>query len=92
MKEERLKPPFSRPLTGEELDALPDTAIDCGDIPSLGEEFWRTAQVVRPDERKKQVTLRLDPDMLEWFRAQGAGYQTRINAVLRSYYEAHVSK
>jgi uncharacterized protein (DUF4415 family) len=36
---------------------------------------------------KHQTTLRLDADMLDWFKAQGPGYQTRINAVLRSYYE-----
>jgi uncharacterized protein (DUF4415 family) len=36
---------------------------------------------------KQQTTVRLDADMLDWFKAQGPGYQTRINAVLRSYYE-----
>ena len=36
---------------------------------------------------KQQTTVRLDADVLDWFKAQGPGYQTRINAVLRSYYE-----
>ena len=35
------------------------------------------------------VTVRLDPDVLEWYRSQGRGYQTRINAVLRLYMESH---
>lgn len=43
-------------------------------------------------ERKKQVTLRLDADVLEWFRAQGRGYQTQINALLRAYVEAQRSR
>lgn len=47
-------------------------------------EMWKRAKLVMP-ERKKPVLLRLDSDVLEWFRRGGRGYQTRINAVLRSY-------
>jgi uncharacterized protein (DUF4415 family) len=61
------------------------------DIPELDEMFWKNAVVEYP-ERKRPVTLRLDADILEWFRSTGKGYQTRINAVLRSYYEAHSRK
>jgi uncharacterized protein (DUF4415 family) len=50
-------------------------------------EMWKNARVVVP-ERKKPVLLRLDADVLDWFRRSGRGYQTRINAVLRSYVEA----
>jgi uncharacterized protein (DUF4415 family) len=50
--------------------------------------FWRDAKVVLPS-RKAVVTMRLDADLLEWFRQQ-RGYQTRINAILRSYMKAHV--
>jgi uncharacterized protein (DUF4415 family) len=39
--------------------------------------------------RKAQITLRIDTDVLEWFRGRGAGYQSRINAVLRAYKQAH---
>ncbi len=54
------------------------------------EDFWRKAQVVMPDERPKTpVSLRLDADIVEFFKRQGRGYQTRINAVLRSFVEAH---
>lgn len=48
---------------------------------------WSTARLVIP-EPKKAVSLRIDPDVLEFFRSQGRGYQTRINAVLRVYMEA----
>jgi uncharacterized protein (DUF4415 family) len=55
---------------------------------ALDEEFWRNARVVVPP-RKKSVHLRVDADVLTWFKAQGRGYLTRMNAVLRSYMEAH---
>jgi uncharacterized protein (DUF4415 family) len=49
--------------------------------------FWERAEVVYP-ATKERVTLRLDRDVLAWFRSQGQGYQTRINAVLRAYMAA----
>jgi uncharacterized protein (DUF4415 family) len=49
--------------------------------------FWKDAKVVLP-ERKVVVTMRLDADLLNWFRKQ-RGYQTRINAILRTYMQAH---
>jgi uncharacterized protein (DUF4415 family) len=54
----------------------------------LEEDFWRNARVVVPPG-KKSVHLRVDADVLAWFKAQGRGYLTRMNAVLRSYMEAH---
>jgi len=72
------------------IDALKDEEIDYSEIPdlsALGEEFWAKA-VVKRAEPKAQVTLRLDREVLDWFKAQGKGYQTRINAVLRAYKEA----
>ncbi len=56
--------------------------------PSLSPGFWKKAKVVHPQGPKKQITVRLDADLLEWFKKQGRGYQTRMNAVLRSYDEA----
>ena len=53
------------------------------------EEFWKDAKVVWPT-RKTVVTMRLDADLLAWFRQQ-RGYQTRINAILRAYMKAHES-
>jgi uncharacterized protein (DUF4415 family) len=72
------------------VDALKDEEIDYSDIPdlsALGEEFWEKA-VVKRAEPKAQVTIRMDREVLDWFKAQGTGYQTRINAVLRAYKEA----
>ena len=70
-----------------ELDALktaPESAIDCSDIPELDESFWKNA-VPNPFYRptKTSTTVRIDSDVLLWLRAQGRGYQTRINAILR---------
>ncbi|MGH9452564.1 MAG: BrnA antitoxin family protein [Terriglobia bacterium] len=59
------------------------------DAPATDEEFWKNARVVWPS-RKAVVTMRLDIDLLEWFRQQ-RGYQTRINAILRAYMNAHAS-
>ncbi len=48
---------------------------------------WRDAVVVPPRAAKPLVSLRIDRDVVEWFRATGRGYQTRMNAVLRAYVE-----
>ncbi len=72
------------------IDALKDEDIDYSEIPdlsALGKEFWDKA-IVKHAETKAQVTLRVDREVLNWFKAQGKGYQTRINAVLRAYKEA----
>ncbi len=72
----------------EELAAKQEGAIDYSDIPELDANFWKEA-TLRTPEPKTGVFIRLDADVLEWMKAQGKGYQTRINAILRSYYEAH---
>jgi uncharacterized protein (DUF4415 family) len=56
-----------------------------GDDPGNDPEFWDRARLVFP--QKERVTLRLDADVLNWFRRQGRGYQARINAVLRRHFE-----
>jgi len=53
----------------------------------VDETFWNEARLVPPDRRKVHTDLRIDADVLDWFKAQGRGWQTRMNAVLRSYYE-----
>ena len=63
-----------------------DEDLDLSDIPELGPDFFANA-IVWPGP-KKQITLRLDPDLLTFFRKHGRGYQTTINAVLRKYMEA----
>jgi uncharacterized protein (DUF4415 family) len=61
---------------------------DAPEAESLGEAFWRSARVVVPPG-KTSVHLRLDKDVVEWFRARGKGHLTRMNAVLRAYVDAH---
>ncbi|MEP7030565.1 MAG: BrnA antitoxin family protein [Pseudolabrys sp.] len=56
---------------------------------AMEEIDWGTTELPLP-QRKAHMTLRLDADMLGWFRAQGKGYQTRINAILRKYFEQQV--
>ena len=71
---------------------MPDKDIDLSDSPALTPELFARAIVRRglqPVPRKSQLTLRLDQDVLEWFRKQGQGYQTQINALLRAYMNAH---
>jgi uncharacterized protein (DUF4415 family) len=72
----------------KKLDPVEDENIDYSDIPELNDDFWANAVIEYP-EKKKPVTLRLDADVLEWFKSTGKGYQTRINAILRSFYEGH---
>jgi uncharacterized protein (DUF4415 family) len=79
------------PLTAKQrrqvaaLASMPDDEIDYSDIPPLKDRFWKQA-VRNPFYRpvKRQLTVRLDADVIAWLREQGKGYQTRINALLRS--------
>ena len=66
------------------LSTRADHDIDTSDIPELTEKFWKNA-IRNPFYRpvKKQLTLRLDADVIAWLRKQGKGYQTRANSLLR---------
>jgi uncharacterized protein (DUF4415 family) len=73
---------------------LKDEQIDLSDIPEITPEMFARAVVrrgLKPVPRKAQVTLRVDSDVLEWFKKRGPGYQTKVNALLRAYMEAHNS-
>ena len=67
--------------------------VDLSDAPELTLDMFAKAVVRRglkpPVQRKVQVTVRVDSDVLEWYRARGRGYQTQINALLRAYMEAY---
>jgi len=63
------------------------TSPDAPEAESLGAEFWNRARVVMPGE-KTSVHLRLDTDVVKWFKARGKGHLTRMNAVLKAYVEA----
>jgi len=74
------------------LSAMADDDIDTSDIPEVTPEQFAHAIVRRglaPVPPKAQLTIRVDIEVLDWFRDQGRGYQTRINALLRAYMEAH---
>lgn len=76
----------------ERLKTMTDDEIDTSDIPEVTPEQFARAVVMKglePIPSKKLVSLRIDQDVLEWFRAQGSGYQTRMNQLLRAYMEAH---
>ncbi|NMF59087.1 BrnA antitoxin family protein [Pseudanabaena yagii] len=68
----------------EEIQNIPDEEIDTSDIPELDDQFWANAKMVTPIT-KQAVSIRLDSDILEWFKSQGKGYQSTINNVLRTY-------
>jgi uncharacterized protein (DUF4415 family) len=72
----------------EQLDAMTDDMIDTSDIPPLTEEFFATAQWRMP-QPKVQVTVEVEPEVWEWFKAQGDRYQQYLTAALRVYALAH---
>jgi uncharacterized protein (DUF4415 family) len=72
------------------VDSLRDEDIDFSDIPKQGPDFF--AGAILWAGPKKQITLRLDPDVLAFFRKSGKGYQTNINAVLRKYVDSRKGK
>lgn len=80
---------------GETSDNVRDETIDFSEIPELTPEQFAKAIVrkgLKPQTGKQQITLRLDTDVLDWFKGLGKGYQTRINELLRAYMEAHRPK
>ncbi len=92
----KLDPENFPPLTDEqrkrlkEVEAMPDVEIDYSDIPrQTGTVQWTRPGALVPAKSKQQVTLRLDADVLNFFKGTGKRYQSRINAVLREYINAH---
>ena len=78
---------YDKPLTPQQIGAVKDENIDFSDIPELDEQFWSNASLVEPDHTE-QITMRVKRSVLDFFRAPGKGYQTRINRVLESYVRA----
>jgi uncharacterized protein (DUF4415 family) len=78
----------------ERLDALTDEDIeraiaeDPDSAPPLDADWFRHAELVIP-AAKVATSIRVDGDVMDWFRTQGRGWQTRMNAVLRAYAKAH---
>jgi uncharacterized protein (DUF4415 family) len=71
----------------KKLDKMKDADIDYSDIPSLDDSFFRK-EIVELPKKKDSVTLRIDHDVLEFYKGQGRGYQTLMNAVLKVYARA----
>lgn len=76
----------------ERLRNMKDDEIDLSDIPRTTPEMWAKGIVKKGFKTvppKRQITLRLDEEVVEFFKETGTGYQTRINALLRAYVDAH---
>lgn len=76
------------------IDAQTDANIDLSETPEISAEMFARAVVrrgLKVAPRKTQLTLRVDSEVLDWYKNQGAGYQTKINALLRAYMDAHQS-
>ncbi len=78
-------PEWVKTMSDEEIEAR--AKADQDNLPTTV-EFWKDAHVVMPTG-KTPVTFRMDNDVLAWFKGQGRNYQKRMNAVLRSYMDAH---
>ena len=70
------------------LDKVRDKDIDYSDIPELDESFFKKEAVTLP-KKKDSITLRVDHDVLEFYKHQGKGYQTLMNAILKTYAHSH---
>jgi len=87
----RLDPDNPPQMTSEQKQALRDLRdedIDLSDIPEATGGGWRRVSDLVPAENKQQITLRLDADVIRFFRSTGRRYQSRINAALREYIDA----
>ena len=97
-----MKPSTSQTTSGtdwDRVDALADDEIDVSDCPPLNDEFFVKAKVRLPDAAPGglnlapavSVTVNVTPEVLDWFQAQGDGWEARMSAALRIYAEAHQS-
>jgi uncharacterized protein (DUF4415 family) len=74
----------------DRVSSIKDEEIGLDDLPELSDAFF--ARAIKWPGHKKLVSLRLDPDVLDFFKSQGKGYQTSMNAVLRAYMESRKRK
>lgn len=72
----------------ERVSKMADEEIDTSDIPPLDDAFFANARLRMP-AKKVSVTLDVDADVIEWFKAQGEDFHNRVNAALKIYAEAH---
>lgn len=84
-----MKKKYEKELSLDELAARPDAEIDTSDIPALGDGFFQKARLMMPEEWERRSLIPFDRDIVDWFKAQGKGHETRMNAILRAYMDAH---
>ena len=73
-----------------EIEAIADENIDTSDIPEVDASFFKMAKLIMPaGSHKTAISMRIDDDVLQWFKAQGRGHLSRMNAVLRAYMLSH---
>ena len=72
----------------KKIKSIKDENIDYSDIPELTEYFWDNAKPIYSNG-KKAISIRLDNDIIDFFKEEGKGYQSKINSVLKSYVKAH---
>jgi uncharacterized protein (DUF4415 family) len=70
------------------IKSMKDKDVDFSDIPELDDDFFEEAGLWSSG-KKKQITIRLDPDIVDFYKKEGPGYQSRINKVLRRYMEVY---
>ncbi len=75
----------------DRLERMTDEEIDYSDIPPLDKNFFKSGELRMP-KTKTLISMRVEPDVLAWFKSQGKGYQTRMNSVLRMYMETQTAK
>jgi uncharacterized protein (DUF4415 family) len=85
----RLDPQNPPRLTEKQKAALREKTIDYSDLPPRRGGVWTRPGALVPAENKQQITLRLDADVVQFFRKTGKKYQSRINAALREYMDAN---
>jgi len=79
----------ANPPAGLTLVKTDDRPIDYSDAPELSDAWFQQATRMSQVHSKKQVSIRVDDDILEFFKASGNRYQTRMHAVLRAYVDGH---
>lgn len=75
----------------KKISSIKDGDIDYSDIPEVDASFWKKAKIIMP-ATKTALSLRVDADVLKWFKSHGKGYQSLMNAVLKTYVDARNSK
>jgi uncharacterized protein (DUF4415 family) len=71
----------------DKMSQMKESEIDTSDIPELDKAFFKKAVLQLP-KTKKMVSIRIDEDVLTWYKKQGKGYQTKINEILKMYMRA----